>query len=141
MNKVILIGRAATAPEHMLVNGETPRCAFRLAVRRKFKNAKGEYDADFLTVVCWRGLADLVAKHLKKGSMCGLVGSITTRSYVDNSGANRYITEIEADEVEFLGGKPRAEEEPQQPSASYTPMQGDQQAANFTRVDDDELPF
>ena len=73
--------------------------------------------------------------------MCGLVGSITTRSYVDNSGANRYITEIEADEVEFLGGKPRAEEEPQQPSTSYTPMQGDQQAANFAQADDDELPF
>lgn len=92
-------------------------------------------------MVCWRGLADLVAKHLKKGSMCGLVGSITTRDYVDNGGAKRYITEIEADEVEFLGGKPRAEEELQKPNAPYTPMQGDQQAANFTQVDDDELPF
>ena len=109
-------------------------------MRKRYKNAKGEYDADFLTVVCWRGLADLAAKHLEKGGMCGVVGNISTRDYVDNDGVKRYITEIIADELEFLSNKNR-ESAPPPPEAPYAPMRGEQQAANFTQVDDDELPF
>lgn len=132
MNKVILIGRAATAPEHMLVNGETARCAFRLAVRRKFKNAKGEYNADFFTVVCWRGLADIVAKYLEKGAMCAVVGALQNRSYQANDGSTRYVTELVADEVELLGGN-RAQQTGEAPPAQGEPA--------FVQVDDDEIPF
>ena len=140
MNEVILVGRLATVPEHMLVGADqTPRCAFRLAVRRRFKNADGKYDADFVTVVCWRALADLAAKHLNKGSMCGVVGSISTRDYVDNDGVKRYITEIIADKLDFLGSK-TGETAPPPQEAPYVPMQGEQQRG-FVPVDDDELLF
>jgi single-strand DNA-binding protein len=122
----------------MLVNGDTPRCAFRLATQRKFKNAKGEYDADFFTVVCWRGLADIVAKYLEKGARCAVVGALQNRSYQANDGTTRYITEVVADEVELLGSK-TSEAAPQQ-EAPYAPMQGEQQRG-FVQVDDDELPF
>lgn len=122
----------------MLVNGNTPRCTFRMATQRKFKNAKGEYDADFFTVVCWRGLADIVAKYLEKGARCAVVGALQNRSYQANDGTTRYITEVVADEVELLGSKTSEAAPPQE--APYVPMQGEQQRG-FVPVDDDELPF
>ena len=109
---------------------------FRLAVQRRYKNEEGKYDADFFTVVCWRGLADLVKMYLGKGDRCAVVGSLQTRSYDDKSGAKRYVTEIMADEVEFLNSKPKGETagEYQEPPQQY-------QQAGFTQVEDDELPF
>ena len=107
-----------------------------MAVQRRYKNEDGKYDADFFIVVCWRGLADLVKMYLGKGDRCAVVGSLQTRSYDDKSGVKRYVTEIIADEVEFLNSKPKGETvgEYQEPPQQY-------QQAGFTQVEDDELPF
>lgn len=105
---------------------------FRLAVQRRYKNAAGEYDADFFTVIAWRGTAELVKKHLAKGDRCGVIGSMQNRGYTDKSGANRTVTELIAEEVEFQGKRSAAEEAPPEP----------EYGGGFEKVDaDDELPF
>lgn len=53
MNKVILIGNLANDPEYTQV-GDAAKCSFRLAVQRRFVNAQGVREADFLQVICWR---------------------------------------------------------------------------------------
>ena len=53
-------------------------------------------------MVTWRATADNCAKYLRKGSQVAVVGSIQTRSYEGNDGQKRYVTEVQADEVQFL---------------------------------------
>ena len=101
MNKVFLIGNLARDPELRTTANGTSVCTFSLAVSRRFKNANGENDTDFLNIVVWRGQADNCAKYLKKGSKAAISGSIQTRSY-EVDGVKRYATDIVADEVQFL---------------------------------------
>ena len=104
MNKAILIGRLTADPELQTTSSGTDVCRFSLAINRPFKSQSGETQADFLNIVVWRAAAQNCYKYLKKGSQCAVVGSIQTRSYEDNNGVKRYVTEIVAENVEFLGG-------------------------------------
>ena len=103
MNKAILIGRLTADPELQTTSSGVDVCRFSLAINRPFKSQSGETQADFLNIVVWRAAAQNCYKYLKKGSQCAVVGSIQTRSYEDNSGVKRYVTEIVAENVEFLG--------------------------------------
>ena len=105
MNKVILIGNLTKDPEITTTTNGVSVCRFSIAVSRRFANADGNRDTDFLNIVVWRGLADNCHKFLKKGSKVGVVGSLQTRSYDATDGSKRYVTEIVADEVEFLSTK------------------------------------
>lgn len=102
MNKAIIIGRLTRDPELKTTGSGTSVCSFTMAVNRRFKNADGNYEADFINCVAWRQQAELIAKHFKKGDMFGIVGSIQTRSY-DRDGIKVYVTEIVVDEVNFVG--------------------------------------
>ena len=101
MNKVFLIGNLTRDPELRTTSNGIAVCTFTLAVSRRFKNANGANDTDFLNVVVWRAQADSCAKYLKKGSKAAVSGSIQTRSY-EVEGQKRYATDIVADEVQFL---------------------------------------
>ena len=109
-----------------------------MAVSRRYKNAQGNHEADFFDVICWRGLAELVKTYLAKGDRCAVVGSLQTRSYDDKNGVKRYVTEVIADETEFLNSRPK-EDAPAQAETQYQPPQ--YQQTGFTQVEDDELPF
>ena len=146
MNKAILIGNLANDPESRTTSSGIAQCTFRLAVQRRFANAQGVREADFLTIVCWRQTAELCARYLSKGRKVAVEGSIQTRSYDAQDGTKRYVTEVVADEVEFLSstgssGAPRdmdiplPEVPPERPNTS-APM-----SAGFSQVDDDDLPF
>lgn len=136
MNKVILIGRLTKDPELTTTGSGISVCRFALAVDRKFTNADGEKEVDFLNIVAWRGLADNCNKYLRKGNKCGLVGSIQTRSYDAADGTKKYLTEIIAEEIEFLSSKTENENKPQ------TESQKRQEVMNaFTPIDDSQLPF
>ena len=143
MNKVILIGNLAADPELRKTASDVSVCTFRLAVQRRFANQQGVREADFISIVAWRQTADLVARFLTKGSKCAVVGSLQTRTYDAQDGTKRYVTEVIADEVEFVGSRPNGSGQynpgdvppPPEPSSSYTSNTG------FTQVDDDELPF
>jgi single-strand DNA-binding protein len=102
MNKAFIIGNLTKDPEVRATGTGISVCTFTVAVQRRFQNAQGERQADFIPVVCWRGLADNCGKYLHKGSKAGVIGSVQTRSYDAADGTKRYVTEVVADEVEFL---------------------------------------
>lgn len=101
MNRFFAIGRLTKDPEKRTTQNGTSVCTFTLAVDRRFKNANGEREADFFPVVCWRQVADLSAQYLSKGKQVAIAGEVQMRSY-EKDGQKRYVTEIVADEVQFL---------------------------------------
>ena len=105
MNKVFLIGNLTKNPELTNTGSGIPVCRFTLAVSRRFSNSDGVRDTDFLPVVVWRTQAEHCNKYLKKGSKAAVSGSVQTRSYDAPDGSRRYVTEIVADEVQFLSTK------------------------------------
>ena len=105
MNKVMLIGNLAKDPELITTNNGVSLCKFTLAVQRRFSGNDGEREADFLPIIVWRGQAENCYKYLKKGSKAAIFGSVQTRSYEATDGSRRYMTEIIADEVEFLASR------------------------------------
>lgn len=133
MNKVFLIGRLAADPELRTTGSGTAVCRFRLAVQRRFANSQGTREADFFQIIAWRQLGENCARYLGKGRQCAVTGALQTRSYDSQDGSKRYVTEIIADEVEFLGSKQDAKTDPEAPSA----------AEQFQETDeyDDQLPF
>lgn len=109
MNKVELVGRLTKDPESKLTQNQTLYCNFTVAVDRRFKDANGERQADFINCVAWRQTAEFVQKYFKKGNRIGLCGSIQTRSYQDNDGTKHFITEVLVDEAEFVESASKTE--------------------------------
>ena len=112
MNRVILVGNMVADPEYQTTASGISLCRFRIAVQRKFKNEKGEYESDFISVVAWRSSADFVSKYLHKGNKIGVTGSLQTRTYDAQDGSKRYVTEVVADEVESYTPKSENENKP-----------------------------
>lgn len=103
VNNITLIGRLTKDPELRFTAGNgIPVTNFTLAVDRPFVNQKGEREADFIKVVCWRKLAESCANNLNKGRLVGVVGRLQVRSYEAEDGQRRYISEVVADQVQFL---------------------------------------
>lgn len=135
MNNVIITGRLVKAPEAHTTQGGVSCSTFDVAVQRRYKNPDGKYDADFLTVVAWRGTADFCNKYLTKGRMVAVEGQIQKRSYTAQDNTKRYVTEIIADSVEGLGS-PNSDHGPTPPPSH------EDNPNEFTEVDPgDELPF
>ena len=105
MNKVFLIGRLTRDPELRYTNNNTAVASFTLAVNRTYTNQAGEREADFINVVVWRRQAETVKNYLSQGSQIAVEGRIQVRSYDDQNGQRRYVTEVIADNVEFVGAK------------------------------------
>lgn len=133
MNRVILIGNLTKDPELTQTTSGISVCRFTLAVGRRFTNADGSRDTDFLNIVAWRNLADICAKYLRKGSKAAVVGNIQTRSYDGQDGTKRYVTEIVAEDVEFVGARVNAGEEGEREVSKLEPISND--------GTDDGLPF
>lgn len=134
MNKCILIGNLTKDPELTTTTNGVAVCRFSIAVSRKYSNSEGERETDFLNIVVWRNLGENCHKFLKKGSKVGVVGNIQSRSYDATDGTKRYVTEIVAEEVEFLSTRSQDGEQQQRTSPS-------EDVAKLQPVDDDGLPF
>lgn len=132
MNHVILIGNLTKDPELRTTQSGISNCTMTLAVNRR-RNKGGVQEADFIAVVAWRQLAELCSRYLSKGRKCAVSGSIQTRSYDAQDGSKRYVTEVIADNVEFLDSRQEGAHTGAQPPR--------QPQGEFTEVDDDELPF
>lgn len=145
MNKVILIGNLANDAEAFTTQSGISRSTFRLAVQRKYANAQGVREADFLTIVAWRQTADFCNRYLTKGRKIAVEGSIMVRSYDGQDGQRHWVTEIIADSVEAVGGRKSEDPGPEEPPAPKPPEDRPEQQrmdySDFTEVDDDELPF
>lgn len=102
MNKVILTGRLTKDVELKYTQGNNTAVAnFTLAVNRRFKK-EGQQEADFISIVVWGKQAEAIANYMRKGSQVAVSGRIETRSYENKEGNRVYVTEVVADEVEFL---------------------------------------
>ncbi|MEE0510783.1 MAG: single-stranded DNA-binding protein [Peptococcaceae bacterium] len=104
MNKVILIGRLTADPELRYTPNGAAVCSFRIAVDRPFNSQSGERGADFINIVVWNKAAENTAKYMSKGRQIAVEGRLQIRSYDGNDGQRRWVTEVVADRVEFLGG-------------------------------------
>lgn len=105
MNKAILIGRLTKDPELRTTTSGISSTSFTVAVSRTYTNQNGERETDFINCVAWRKQAENIAKYCKKGSQVAVEGRIQTRSYDAQDGTKRYVTEVLADNVTFLGAK------------------------------------
>lgn len=139
MNKAILVGNLTKDPELSTTTNGISVCKFTLAVSRRFASADGTRETDFLPIIVWRAIGENCHKYLKKGSKAGVIGTIQTRSYDDKDGIKRYVTEIIADEVEFLSSKSAEEnsyfEEDKKPVSKKKPI------SELSPIEDDDLPF
>lgn len=133
MNKVILIGNLTKDPEITTTSNGVSVCRFTLAISRRYTNSEGERDADFINIVVWRALAENSHKFLRKGSKAGVVGNLQTRSYDAADGTKRYVTEVVAEEVEFISTR------------SYDGEQNarkeEADVSKLEPIDDSDLPF
>lgn len=101
-NKVILGGRLTADPELKTTPSGVSVTSFTVAVNRNFKGPDGKAAADFLSVTAWRATAEFITRYFRKASSICVMGSIQTRSWVDQSGQKRFATEIVADEAYFV---------------------------------------
>jgi single-strand DNA-binding protein len=143
MNKVVLIGRLTRDPELRFAAGSgVAVTTFTLAVDREFKNKAGQYEADFIPIVVWNKLAEIVANNLSKGRLVAVSGRIQTRNYEGNDGQRRYVTEIVADGVQFLERKDQSSMPENRSSSAGFPQDSGTRDEDFFPLDgDDEIPF
>lgn len=134
MNKVIFIGNLTRDPETSQTSNNVAVTKMTIAVNRKFQNANGERETDYFNIVAWRGLAENCARFLSKGKKISVVGSLQNRSYEDSNGNKKQVTEVMAEDIEFLS--PVGEGNQQQQSSE--PKRG---TNKLTPVDEDDLPF
>ena len=144
VNLVILLGRAGRDPEVRTFDGGATKATFTLATTERYKDRNGEAkeSTEWHTIVCWRGTADFVSKYVRSGSQVYVEGKIKSRSWDGDDGQKHTVTEIFADNVQLLGGKPNArEEQPQRPQTTnprqapkYKPQPAAAEGA-------DDLPF
>ena len=130
LNHVELQGRLTRDPELRMTQAGTAVASFTLAVDRDVKGQDGQRGVDFLPVVAWKGTAEFVDRNFKKGQMALVTGRIQVRSYTDKDGNQRTVTEIQANDIYFCGGKSEAKPETPAPKPVMVEMD-----------DDDDLPF
>ncbi|MCX7728920.1 MAG: single-stranded DNA-binding protein [Bacteroidia bacterium] len=99
VNKVILIGNVGRDPEIRYMNNNVPKATFIMATHEYFKDSQGRKveQTEWHNIVCWRALAEIAQKILKKGMKVYVEGRLQTRHWVDKNGNKRQITEIVAD--------------------------------------------
>lgn len=137
MNKVVLIGRLTKDPELKFTPGNGVAVAtITLAVDKRVKQ-EGKPTADFIPVVIWGKQAEATANYMAKGSLISVAGRIEVRSYDAKDGTKRYVTEVVAEEVQFLDKKGSTTNG----SDAKDTNKSDEYEIDMTPVDDSDIPF
>ena len=104
----MLIGNVGKDPEPRHLENGTALVTLTLATTERYKDRNGEVkeQTEWHNVVCWRGLADIVERYVRKGSQIYVEGRLRSRSWEDPNGQKRYVTEIMADNLRLLGRRP-----------------------------------
>ena len=140
LNKVILCGRLTADPELKQTQNGISVTSFSIAVSRRFssKNAENAQQADFINIVAWRNTAEFITKYFQKGKSILIVGSLQTRNWTDQNGQKRYITEVVAEEAQFVEKKG----EGAAAGATPAPYGASPKDVAFEEMStDDDLPF
>lgn len=111
MNSITLTGRLTANPEIRSVNADPAVTRFRLAVGRRRSREGEDRGAVFVSVTCFRGVAESVASYLEKGRQVAVHGRLELDEWQTEAGERRQRLYVVADEVEFLGGKPSNEDQ------------------------------
>ena len=139
LNQCNFIGRLGADPESKYLPNGDAVCSFRIAVGWKTKDKEG---AEWVRISAFGKLAEICGQYLKKGSQVYVSGRLSTRKWTDKEGRDQYTTEIRADQMQMLGGKPEQSEHPCSKAAQ--PARPDHQqpgwAISFNDFDDD-IPF
>src|SRR5699024_4941136 len=163
MNRVVLVGRLTRDPDLRYTPNGVAVANFTIACNRPFRNQQGEQEADFINCVVWRRAAENLANYMKKGSLIGVDGRLQSRSYEGQDGKMVYVTEVVADNIQFLESRGSSEPRPQgQPNFNNNQQsqhQGQPQRENQNQnqsqgqmdpfandgepidISDDDLPF
>ena len=131
LNQITIHGRLTKDVELKQTQSGVSVCNFTVAVDRSYSKGEDKI-TDFFTVVCWRGLADMVSKYFGKGKEIIVSGEMQSRRWVDQDDGTHIAWEIQADRVDFCGSKGNSS------PATENATQGD-----FTPIDDtdEDLPF
>ena len=143
LNKVMLIGNLGRDPEVRHLESGTVNATFTLATSERYRDrttGETKEQTEWHNIVCWRQLAEFSENYLKKGTQIFVEGKLRSRSYTDQNGNMRYVTEIVADSIQLLGRKSDNSAQTQQP---VRPVQTAQPAQSVQPIVDegDDLPF
>ena len=138
LNKWIGMGRLTADPELKATPSGVNVTSFTVACNR-IPDKNGGTTADFISVVAWRKTAEFIARYFRKGQQICIEGKIQTRSYTDQRGDKRYVTEVVADTAYFAGNK---QDSPNSQFAPAAPSFGESTVPQFEEIaGDDDLPF
>ncbi len=106
-NHVQLIGNVGQEPTITNLESGKKVARFSIATNEHYKNNKGEkvQSTDWHTVVAWGKTAEIIENYVGKGKEIAITGKLRTRTYTTDDGNQRYVTEVEANEILLLGSK------------------------------------
>lgn len=144
VNRVLLVGHLGRDPELRTTTNGTSVCEFSVATNERWKDQQGnpQEKTDWHRIVVWGRQAENVARYLSKGSQALIEGKLQTRDYTDKEGNKRYITEVVAQNVQFLdtrgggGGGGGGNDRP--PAYEPPAMEPSSGGGSFS---DDDIPF
>ena len=138
VNKVILLGNVGKDPEVRHMDNNLVMARFTLATNERWmKDGNKTEHTEWHNIVMWRGLAEVAEKYIRKGTTLYIEGRLRSRSYDDKDGVKRYMTEILADAMNFVGSRPEGAQQAAPPqTVSMPPIE----TTDLPSVPDD-LPF
>ena len=141
VNKVILVGRAGQDPEWKYMPNGNAVANITLATSEKWKDkqtGQPQEKTEWHRVKAFGKLAEIIGEYVKKGALLYIEGSLETRKWQDQSGQDRYTTEIKANQMQMLSGQQSGQNQaPQQAQPQYQAPQPQQANGQF----DDDIPF
>ena len=140
LNKAILVGRLTRDPELKSTASGTSVLNFTVAITRRYKDANGERQSDFVNCVAFRQTAEFISNYFKKGNMISVDGTIQTRTWDDNEGKRHYVTEVLVNDAGFIESKREMENGAARKSADSEELPEMPAEFDAGAVDDD-LPF
>ena len=147
LNKVILAGRLVADPELKQTPSGASVCSLRIAVNRRFtsRDSQQQPETDFFNVTAWQGTAEFIARYFRKGSAICVCGRIQNRSWVDQQGQKRYMTDIIAEEANFVENRNSQDNMSAPGGDIYSAPAYSSNAASAPKFEeiktDDDLPF
>ena len=141
VNQVVLIGRITRDLEMRATGNGKEVLSFSIAVNRNFKNASGEYEADFINCVTFNQTAKYMSTYLGKGQLISVTGRIQTRNYENNQGQRVYVTEIIADNVSSNTQSNNNIQKPTVSPQDFMDNTINQPTYAMDDINDEELPF
>jgi len=138
MNKVILLGRLTKDVELKYTQtSNTAVASFSIAVNRRYAKQGETRETDFFNVIAWKSLAETISKYLQKGMQVLILGRLQTRTWDDEQGQKHYVTEVIAEEIDFIGSKKDNTENNENANGTMPEIQDFE---DFS-VSGDDLPF